>query len=117
MTSPSSKHDFRSVPLSSHVTDNYIRASPSTKHDLVCPPMLPLAQLARPWTVTTPDTTVDLFSLFVVVHSWLHLDQSQLQTRLLVSVFPIEILSNGNNDPLSKNVSVKQVKLGVTMFK
>ena len=36
---------------------------------------------------------------------------------LLVSVFPIEILSDGNSEPLSKNLNVKQVKLGVTTFK
>ena len=36
---PSSKHDFRSVPLSSHVTDNYIRASPSAKHDFSSVPL------------------------------------------------------------------------------
>ena len=33
------------------------------------------------------------------------------------SVFPVEILCEGHNDPLSKNLRVKRLKLGVTTLK
>ena len=33
------------------------------------------------------------------------------------SVFPAEILGEGHNDPLSKNLRVKRLKLGVTTLK